>query len=154
MKHFRVIADALEEGEADGQWSKRCRELEKEARKRVPEFQVIVGYSQRTTGQLASQLTKSQRQTQDALLAESAQRLLWLYHDCLPSSVLEARFDIGKMLINFSSAGVVEGEGNNEKVPPAARKLHLVRQLHVLRLLQSSDQFSWTSKPGESFINS
>ncbi|PBK72194.1 hypothetical protein ARMSODRAFT_932579 [Armillaria solidipes] len=149
-KHFRMIADALEEGEADGQWSKRCRELEKEARKRVPEFQVIVGYSQRTTGQLASQLTESQRQTQAALLAESAQRLLWLYHDCLPSSVSEARFDIGKMLINFSSVEMVEGEGNKEKLSPAAQKLHLVRQLHVLRLLQSSDQFSWTSKPGSS----
>ncbi|KAK0490295.1 ribosome 60S biogenesis N-terminal-domain-containing protein [Armillaria novae-zelandiae] len=149
-KHFRMIADALEEGEADGQWSKRCRELEKEARKRVPEFQVIVGYSQRTTGQLASQLTESQRQTQDALLAESAQRLLWLYHDCLPSSVSEARFDIGKMLINFSSAEVGKGEGNREKLSPAAQQLHLVRQLHVLRLLQSSDQFSWTSKPSSS----
>ncbi|KAK0455710.1 ribosome 60S biogenesis N-terminal-domain-containing protein [Desarmillaria tabescens] len=153
-KHFRMIADALEEGEADGQWSKRCRDLEKEARKRVPEFQVIVGYSQRTTGQLASQLTESQRQTQAALLAESAQRLLWLYHDCLPDSVSEARFDIGKMLINFSSTETVEGEGNNENMSPAARKLHLVRQLHVLRLLQSSDQFSWASKPGQTFINS
>ncbi|KAK0205877.1 ribosome 60S biogenesis N-terminal-domain-containing protein [Desarmillaria ectypa] len=152
-KHFRMIADALEEGEADGQWSKRYRELEKEARKRVPEFQVIVGYSQRTTGQLASQITQSQHQTQAALLAESAQRLLWLYHDCLPSSVSEARFDVGKMLINFSSIETVEGEGNNENMSPAARKLHLVRQLHVLRLLQSGDQFSWTSKPGSSKIS-
>lgn len=97
------------------------------------------------------------------MLAESAQRLLWMYHRCLPSVVAEARFDVGKLLLNFSVRSSdekvemekedgmeVEGEeGKDEdEEPGAAVRLHRVQQLHVLKILKESDQFVWAGKAG------
>ena len=96
-------------------------------------------------------------------MAESAQRLLWMYHRCLPSVVAEARFDVGKLLLNFSVRSSdeklekeygmeVEGEeGKDEdenEEPGAATRLHRVQQLHVLKILKESDQFVWAGKAG------
>ena len=146
LEHFHRIAGALEEDEEEGQWYKRCRELEREVRRRVPEFQVVVAFSQQKP---RSALHAQVNETKVALLSESAQRLLWLYHKCLPSLVAEARFDVGKLLQTFSQdSGVEPGAGHEEDLPDAASRLYRVQKLHVLRLLKNSDQFNWTGKIG------
>ncbi|KAK7048326.1 ribosome 60S biogenesis N-terminal-domain-containing protein [Favolaschia claudopus] len=129
---FQAIEAALEENEGDGQWAKVRHDLEREIRRRVPEFQVILAFAtvqKDGTGKAAPHPTKR------ALLAEAAQRLLWMYHLYLPNLVAETRFDIGKLVQNFVNFGKVEIGG-----------LDTVRQLHVLRLLTGSDQFVWSGK--------
>lgn len=146
LHQFRDIAGALEENANDetgreGQWSRRARELRKELRKRVPDFQVIIAFAQQ----------KAVNRTKAALLAESANRLLWLYHCCLPEVVAEARFDVGKLLMTLadptSTTDSSEENGEDKGETTAPRKLHAVSQLHVYRLLESSDQFVWSGKP-------
>ncbi|KAG0699762.1 hypothetical protein DFH29DRAFT_990668 [Suillus ampliporus] len=135
---FRALQDvesALEEDET-GQWTRRHREVEREARRRVPEFQVVVAFSQ---------MKMDGAEVKLALLGESAQRLLWLYHLCFPQMVAEARFDVGKLLQGLvdASQDVVREAGN-------VWGLHGLKQLHVLRLLQESDQFTWSGKVANS----
>jgi len=147
-EQFRKIAGALEEDEEEGQWYRRCRELEREVRRRVPEFQVVVAFSQQK--HIGSSAPHSQvSDTKVSLLAESAQRLLWLYHRSLPSIVGEARFDVAKLLQTFSrDSGVESAACQEEDSPGAASRLNRIQQLHVLRLLKDSNQFSWTGKIG------
>jgi len=148
---FQNVIHVLGEAE-DGQWCKRWREIEKEARKRVPDFQVVVAFAQQTANDesTAEQAMLKQNAIRRALMAESAQRLLWLYHRCLPSLVAEARFDVGKLLQNFILDPQPEagGLGSNKKEnADTCVQLRTVRQLHVLRLLKESDQFLWSGKP-------
>ncbi|KAG1740308.1 ribosome 60S biogenesis N-terminal-domain-containing protein [Suillus lakei] len=135
FRAFQDVESALEEDET-GQWTRRHREVEREARRRVPEFQVVVGFSQ---------MKVDAREVKLALLGESAQRLLWLYHLCFPQMVAEARFDVGKLLQGLvdASQDVVREAGN-------VCGLHGLKQLHVLRLLQESDQFTWSGKVANS----
>jgi len=137
-EQFRKVALALEEDEEDGQWNKRCNELERDVRRRVPEFQVLIAFSQQKNDpKIPSNPTKS------ALLAESAQRLLWLYQHCLPSVVAEARFDVSKLLHTFSPEDTTEGDADEHQ---SSFRLHRVQKLHILGLLKESDQFTWTGK--------
>jgi len=149
VRVFRMVETALEEDEDDGQWSRRRGEVEKEARRRVPEFQVIVAFSQ--------QFLASSNTTKHALLSESSQRLLWLYQECLPDVVAEARFEVGKLVPNLVEGSLASLSGDHEgsskeqedqrKEAPTA--LQSVKHLHVLRLLTGSDQFAWAGKVGE-----
>ncbi|KAF8164735.1 ribosome 60S biogenesis N-terminal-domain-containing protein [Crassisporium funariophilum] len=165
-ENIRAVAEALEEDEGDGQWFKRQRELEKEVRRRVPDFQVLVAFSQQKASNSAPVPAAGEPVVQttpnpikQALLAESSQRLLWLYHQCLPSVIAEARFDVGKLLQTFAidfgtdSHGAGEEDDGGEG-PDAASRLNRVRQLHVLKVLQESDQFVWTGKIGSLSRNS
>ena len=133
MEKFREIAVALGENE-DGQW---LMEVETEVRKKVPEFMVVVAFGQHSqqAQTKTSSLTPVNNQNKTALLAESAQRLLWLYHHCLPAVVSEASFDVGKLLQAFSFSM----EGDTEE-PDMAMRLHRVQRLHVLNILKESDQ--------------
>ena len=158
---FQCVEDAIG-GDEEGMWAKRRRDVEREVRRRVPDFQVVVAFSQQHRGEdmvsgatavapsggAGSAAGTTPNRTQAALLAESAQRLLWLYQRCLPVVVAEARFDVGKLLHGFSvdtqKAGG-EGEGEGEE---AVGRLGVVRKLHVLRLLKDNDQFVWTGKIG------
>jgi nucleolar pre-ribosomal-associated protein 1 len=141
---------ALEEDRADGQWAKMRRDLEREVRHRVPEFQVVVAFAaaaQKDGGAAAAgssgkgAAAAPPHPTKAALLAESAQRLLWMYHSYLPLLVAETRFDVGKLVQNF-----VDFKTGSER--DTAGRLNTVRQLHVLRLLAESDQFVWSGKTG------
>jgi nucleolar pre-ribosomal-associated protein 1 len=148
---FHDIQCALEEDEEEGQWCKRRREVEREVRHRVPEFQVIVGYSQHKLNDGAVPITSTGQTnlTKTALLSESAQRLLWLYHRCLPLLVAEARFDVGKLLQIFLEPQFRETAHDlQEGIPSAIIGLRSIRELHVLRLLKESDQFAWSGKSG------
>ncbi|KAJ7069818.1 ribosome 60S biogenesis N-terminal-domain-containing protein [Mycena amicta] len=136
LQAFRSVESALEEDESDGQWAKLRQDLEREVRHRVPEFQVIVAFASGQGMRHASDPTKA------ALLAECAQRLMWLYHYCLPQLIAESRFDVGKLVQNLSE---LDGAKTEEDRDSAAR-LNVVRQLHVLRLLNESDQFQWSGK--------
>ncbi|KAJ6559224.1 ribosome 60S biogenesis N-terminal-domain-containing protein [Mycena vulgaris] len=141
---FRSIETALEEDEGDGQWAKMRRDLEREIRHRVPEFQVIVAFASAQKEGQGGAGKAAPHPTKIALLAESAQRLLWMYHSCLPLLVAETRFDVGKLVQNFSELGGNLSDPGNER--DASTRLNTVRQLHVLRLLNDSDQFVWGGK--------
>ena len=159
-----TIEEALEENTDTGLWTFRRLELEKEVRKRVPDFQVMVTLSQRnisawapasapTTDMLPDQSQPGET-ARNALLSEAALRLMWLYHRSLPSLAVEARFDPGKLLLSLTSginAGSPPGSpaiaSRSNESPTSG--LDALGQLHVLRLLQESDQFSWSAKLGK-----
>ncbi|KAJ7644108.1 ribosome 60S biogenesis N-terminal-domain-containing protein [Roridomyces roridus] len=143
---FRSIEAALEEDQSEGQWAKVRRDLEREVRHRVPEFQVIVAFASAAQKETTEKDKAAPHPTKVALLAECAQRLLWMYHSCLPFLVAETRFDAGKLVQNISGLEASVAEANEER--DATARLNTVRQLHVLRLLNESDQFVWSGKTG------
>jgi len=144
LKNLEEVESALEVKDiVVGLWGKRRREVEKEVRKRVPEFQVILGFCQQKVVSAPEAQASSPIRT--ALLQESAQRLLLLYHKYLPEVVAEARFDVGKVLANFN-VSVVDDADEDNGMPEAAKKFHLIQKLHVFRTLKGSDQFIWTGK--------
>jgi nucleolar pre-ribosomal-associated protein 1 len=151
IRIVRKVESVLEEDESSGQWKKRRHELEREARRRIPDFQVVIAFSQKAGDHVDVQSTSSDvaarnimpNKVRAAMLAESSTRLLWLYHLCFPSVVAEARFDVGKTLQNsFGEVGV-------DSVVSPSSGLDTLRRLHILRLLKESDQFVWTGKSGE-----
>src|ERR1700722_9985884 len=73
------IGNSLEENEEGGLWYTRRREIEREARKRVPDLQVIIALSQLVGNQEGGSANVKPNQIKTALLAEAAQRLLWMY---------------------------------------------------------------------------
>ncbi|KAF6749443.1 hypothetical protein DFP72DRAFT_1173580 [Ephemerocybe angulata] len=158
-------------GVKEGLWAKRAKEVVKEIRRRVPEFQVVEG-----------------EQIKRALMAECAMRLLWMYQEALPEVVDEARFDVGKVLIGFDVAGLrpaeieddsqgeekgeedeereeaemddkedsddgedqAKEEGDQVKATEPATlstpaRLHRLTQLHILRFIRASPAFSFTA---------
>ncbi|KAJ7095895.1 ribosome 60S biogenesis N-terminal-domain-containing protein [Mycena belliarum] len=145
---FLSVETALEEDESDGQWAKMRRDLEREIRHRVPEFQVIVAFAAAQKDHQGGAAKVAPHPTKIALLAESAQRLLWMYHSCLPLVVAETRFDVGKLVQNFLELDPTLVESGSERDAPS--RLNAVRQLHVLRLLNESDQFVWSGKTASS----
>jgi nucleolar pre-ribosomal-associated protein 1 len=150
LRIMRKTEFELEEGEGNGQWTKRRNELELEARRRVPDFQVIIAFSQKTGEDVqvvpgdANVAPRQPGKIRIAMLAESSTRLLWLYHLCFPSLVAEARFDVGKLLQNL-----FDNEAGAEHIAGSTSGLDTLRRLHVLRLLRESNQFLWFSKSGE-----
>lgn len=140
---LQKVAFTLEEDEEDGQWSKRRRELAREVRRRVPDLQVVIAFSHQKQSGIPGGSALQSNPTKTALLSESAQRLLWLYHRSLPSIVAEARFEFGKLLQTFTTEGNSSDQATN-----TASRLYRVQQLHILRLLNESDQFVWTTKIG------
>ncbi|KAI5997091.1 ribosome 60S biogenesis N-terminal-domain-containing protein [Pisolithus albus] len=142
---FKRIIAALEEEEEEGQWSQRRKEVEKEARRRVPEFQVIVAFSQQHLNS-----PNTQNASKHTLLSEVSQRLLWLYQECLPDVVAEARFEVGKLVLTLAEGWLMplpkERKNSREDQVQVLSPLQKVKQLHVLRLLNTSDQFTWSGK--------
>jgi nucleolar pre-ribosomal-associated protein 1 len=128
--------------------------VEREIRRRVPDFQVIVAFSQAHPYQHQGS-EDGDGGKQSMLLNEAALRLLWLYHRTLPSLAAEARFDVGKLVMNLviHSSRSGEEEGDAMDVDSGddfvdAKGLAVIGHLHVLRILKESDSFSWSSKLG------
>ena len=150
LRVMHKIEGELEEGESNGQWKKRRNELEHEARRRVPDFQVVIAFSQKageeaqSTKEDADATTTPPRKVRMAMLAESSTRLLWLYYLCFPSLVAEVRFDVGKLLQSSFGNGV-----GTDCITGPTSGLDTLRRLHVLRLLRESDQFSGFGRSGE-----
>jgi nucleolar pre-ribosomal-associated protein 1 len=141
LRAFKVAEESTEETEETGRWSSRRRELELEARRRVPDFQVVLAFAQQ------SQKTTTNRAKLD-VLSEAGQRLLWLYHVLLPGLVAENRFDSGKLLQQFADEA---SEEPSEADSVSSRKgLQIIRRLHALRLLGEADQVMLSGKVGAS----
>ncbi|KAJ2932530.1 hypothetical protein H1R20_g4543, partial [Candolleomyces eurysporus] len=103
----------------EGLWARRQKEVVKEVRKRVPEFQVVLAFctahlkTSTTTATSADvqQEESEGEQIKKALMAECAMRLLWMYQKALPEVVEEARFDVGKVLVGFDvTLGLYNGD--------------------------------------------
>jgi nucleolar pre-ribosomal-associated protein 1 len=159
LRTFDQIANVLEEEEGEGQWSRRRNELQREARRRVPDYQVLIAFSQLTAisgeNRPESGTGKAEapsNRTKAALLAESAQRLLWLYQQCLPEAVSESRFDFGKLLTHFLDETGSRRSISDGPSPDAAVRLHALCKLHILRLLKENDQFMCSGKTGKEFL--
>jgi nucleolar pre-ribosomal-associated protein 1 len=154
LKVMHKIEGELEEGESNGQWKKRRNELELEARRRVPDFQVVISFSQKvgegaqSTREDAGAMATPPSEVRMGMLAENSTRLLWLYHLCFPSLVAEVRFDVGKLL-----QSLFDNEVGTSDIAGPMSGLGTLRRLHVLRLLRESDQFLWFSKSGELCIH-
>lgn len=92
----------------DDPWSRSLRELEMEARKRVPEVPVIIAFAQKSAASQALQAsleeTDEAEKCKATLLTESALRLFRLYYLALPNLATEFKFDVGKLLVSSSSA--------------------------------------------------
>ena len=154
VNSFQEVADALEEEEG-GQWRQAIAALEVEARKRVAELQVVIAFSQQKSDVVQERAASSDetlvatlKPLTTSVISESALRILWLYHKCLPTLVAEARFDSGKLLWSFLHHW--GGQGQGESVDGWG----VIRRLHVLRLLKESDQFSWSGKAGNQVCSS
>ena len=144
METFRSIQEVLQEDIA-GLWTRRISELEREIRRRLPDLQVIVAFVQQrgSSSNAPSTSQNAVNPIQADLLVECSQRLLWLYHHALPALFAESRFDVAKVLQVLDAT---EGNALSQNIPG----LLTVRQLHALRLLKESDQFSWSGKAGTS----
>jgi nucleolar pre-ribosomal-associated protein 1 len=164
LRTFRQVEDALEEEEGEGRWKTRRQEVEREIKKKVPNFEVIVAFSQvkSTVDSSVSQwgatdLVESDKVLKNAMLAECALRLMWLYHRSLPEMPSEARYDVGKLLLSGSGRRLVDSLGNStspvivtSEAPHDVAGFDVLSQLHILRLLQHSDQFIWHATLGAS----
>lgn len=109
----RIAVDAQDdmagdEMERENIWIRRSRELEIEARKRVPEVGVIIAFAQKSAASQALQASldeeDSTAKARSELLTESALRLFGLYYQALPTMAAEFKFDVGKLLVSASSA--------------------------------------------------
>jgi nucleolar pre-ribosomal-associated protein 1 len=142
LRAFKVVEAAIEETEGTGRWSTRRRELELEARRRVPDFQVILAFVQH------SQKINANRTKLD-MLSEAGQRLLWLYHVLLPGLVAENKFDAGKLLQQFAGDSH-DISAELAEATDVHRGLETMRRLHALRLLGEADQVIISGKASSS----
>lgn len=164
----RVITDAGDDLGISDPWNQRLRELNWEARKRVPEVAVIIAFAQRAA------------QAHHSLLTESALHLFGLFYATLPSLVGEIKFDVGRLLVGSSSAkaeararkAAKEGSVNNEDDDDEVASIGTVgtagmgggfgqsrgdldqfdalSQIHVLNLLGAATTWDWSHKAGGS----
>lgn len=99
----------------EGSWSRVRRELEFEARRRVPEVLVVIAFAQQSA-QLAPAEAESEEDkallAKSTMLTESALRLFGLYYRTLPSLAGEAKFDVGRLLVSSSSAKAEKKQRN------------------------------------------
>jgi nucleolar pre-ribosomal-associated protein 1 len=88
-------------------WSRVRRELEFEARRRVPEVIIVINFAQQSA-QLAPSETETEEEqalaAKSTLLTEAALRLFGLLYRTLPSIAAVAKFDVGRLLVSSSSA--------------------------------------------------
>lgn len=107
LAEIAAEAEAAPSSSREGSWTKVHRELELEARRRVPEVIVVIGFAQQS-----AQIAPAEAETDEekallaksTMLTESALRLFGLYYRTLPSLSSEARFDVGRLLVSSSSA--------------------------------------------------
>jgi nucleolar pre-ribosomal-associated protein 1 len=102
----------------ESSWSRVRRELEFEARRRVPDVIVIITFAQQSA-QLAPTETETEEEqalaAKSTMLTESALRLFGLFYKTLPSIATEAKFDVGRLLVSSSSAKAEKKEKQSIK---------------------------------------
>ncbi|KZO94573.1 hypothetical protein CALVIDRAFT_528779 [Calocera viscosa TUFC12733] len=138
---MQSIEQEVGEQTDEGQWRSRRLELQSEARRRVPDFSVIVAFA---SSQLKVQEEGNNMTRRRAMLKEVALRLLWYYQKNLPGLVAESRFDAGKL---FNPGNDVSAQNDASGDKDEMNGLDTLAQLHILRLLRDSEQFNWAAKP-------
>lgn len=125
LQKLQIVQNLLGEIEAEmaaepsssqeGSWSRIRRELEFEARRRVPDVIVVITFAQQSA-QLAPAEAESEEEkallAKSTMLTESALRLFGLYYRTLPSLAGEAKFDVGRLLVSSSSAKAEKKQRN------------------------------------------
>ncbi|EPQ29760.1 uncharacterized protein PFL1_02433 [Pseudozyma flocculosa PF-1] len=83
----------------------------------------------------------------NVLLIEVSLRLLWLYYLAVPSSALDSRFDVGKLLTNSFMAPLRRAT-LDEDGEPVKLNLQALCQVHALRIVALSTElsFDWSAK--------
>ncbi|KAF7433677.1 hypothetical protein PC9H_005640 [Pleurotus ostreatus] len=137
------LDEVTSDEESIGQWGLRRQEILREARKRLPDFQVIMACVHHTESLPADPEDAGLRR---ALLGEVSLKLLGLYRKCLPEVAMEAKFDVGKLLSSLNNGGKAEVDRTGER--SATQRLAIVAQLHILGLLQEIDSFALSAKSG------
>ncbi|PVF98589.1 hypothetical protein CPB86DRAFT_704949 [Serendipita vermifera] len=158
LEHLKLAEKTLEEEADSGNWASRRRELEREMRKRVPNFEVIVAFLQQKISSAEwgtdPHSEPADRALRNAMVTESALRVMWLYHRSLPDIPTEARYDVGKLLDSavlkrflFSLTKI--NEKLDEEAEQSIPGFDAVSVLHILRLLEHNDQLTWHTNLGE-----
>ena len=151
LQALRRVETALLEDSGTGQWHLRINELEKEAKKRVPNFEVIVAFSQQKSSAAWALEHSKEHAARRSVISEIGLRLMWLYHRSLPAIPAEARYDIGKLLFSPAGQQLIADGGDVEGISSQAPGLATLSQLHLLRLFHHSGQFAWWTTFGEYF---
>ncbi|WWC58327.1 uncharacterized protein I303_100867 [Kwoniella dejecticola CBS 10117] len=148
---FLAIEKEIEAGPTTSQenpWIRARRELEMEARKRIPELSIIVAFAQK-----AAMMAPSEPETEaelalaskSAMLTESALRIFSLCNKTIPSLASEMKFDVGRLLVSASSASA-ERRARREAREGSVISFEALSQLHVLRLLGEVKDWNWMNK--------
>jgi nucleolar pre-ribosomal-associated protein 1 len=175
-EEMKRISRALGEGGEDelyeaetGAWSARLADVELEVRKRVPEYSVIVAFAQQsqsnikqppashdmqiddestTSKQQTSRLKNNRSEDTIELLSEIALRILVLYQRCLFESVLEVKFDAGKLIPLLLRKDTKLATSSTDQ-HSAISSMQRLRDMHILHLLKHDPHFVWQNKIGE-----
>ncbi|KAG8812996.1 hypothetical protein FRC17_001713, partial [Serendipita sp. 399] len=152
---YEAVALALEE-ERSGNWTSRVRELEAELRKRVPTFEVIVGFVQQksTSSESGPQNTiePDGKILQSLMVSEAALRLMLLYHKVLSDLPADARYDVGKLLSTGVGKRLISAPQSLNIAPEHVTTFETLCHVHILDLLQHSDQYIWGITLGQSSL--
>ncbi|RXK38093.1 hypothetical protein M231_04652 [Tremella mesenterica] len=87
-------------------WRRARRELELEARRRVPDVQTIIAMAQKSATMAPADPETDEEKAlaaRSGMLTEVAMRLFRLYYRTMPSIVSEVKFDPGRLLVSSSS---------------------------------------------------
>ncbi|KAG8860187.1 hypothetical protein FRB91_004580 [Serendipita sp. 411] len=154
-KSYKTVALALEE-ESSGNWTTRINELETEVKRRIPTFEVIVGFVQQKciSPELSSQDSAhlSDQSLRSLMIAGSALRLMLLYHKVLPDLPADARYDVGKLLLTGIGKRVLSFSTASDISPEDTVGFKVLCHLHILDLLQHSEQYIWNATLGQSSL--
>ncbi|EIW68969.1 hypothetical protein TREMEDRAFT_73980 [Tremella mesenterica DSM 1558] len=96
-------------------WRRARRELELEARRRVPDVQTIITMAQKSATMAPADPETDEEKAlaaRSGMLTEVAMRLFRLYYRTMPSIASEVKFDPGRLLVSSSS---VKGERRARK---------------------------------------
>ena len=151
---LRKVETALLEDPGVGQWHLRIGELEKEVKRRVPNFEVIVAFSQQKSGVAWAPEHSKEYGARRGMISEIGLKLMSLYHQSLPSIPAEARYDIGKLLFSPAGQQLIADGGDAEGISSQAPGLANLSQLHLLRLFHHSRQFAWWTTFGKYSLSS
>lgn len=128
VRRAAAHAAALEETD-DGAWMAIGRAAELEWRRRVPPADTVIA------------LISDTPSAKETMLHEAALRLVALYHEALPSLVLDTRIDAGRLLARAFL----------DTAEPRALRLSRLGQVHALRILalQPAAHFDWSARVTE-----
>ncbi|CAD6972911.1 unnamed protein product [Tilletia controversa] len=165
--HRTVLDDKLETGsKAVGggggggcAWAGRCRDVQREARKVLPDLdsfvQAVQSLSQQqqaTVSAANGDKTEKPRSNADSLLLEVNLRVLWLYFVAVPHATFDSTFDVGKLLLSRfmvpaapptsaldpTTTDNMDTDEGQKAEREAERQIGGLCQLHALRIVNAA----------------